>query len=247
MVSESEIQLIDTYSKNLDLQDLGIFWQLTIKTMDDLRIVGNENIALEMYVMQLMHLKNIDQRAKILTESYSNGDSLISKTISPKQSSEPDDTRIKNVYKNQIKSMDQIKTNLQKSPVFQPAVLKYFEIKKFEDIIQITAEEKEVELKYDLERNVNLVGFVPGKINITFNERLNKNFIKILTEKLLKWTGQRWIISLTRDRGDKTFYEKNILDKEKNLQKETNSDLVKDFISAFPGAKLISVTEEDDA
>ena len=247
MISESEIQLIDTYSKNLDLQDLGIFWQLTIKTMDDLRIVGNENIALEMYVMQLMHLKNIDQRAKILTESYSNGDSLISKTISPKQSSEPDDTRIKNVYKNQIKSMDQIKTNLQKSPVFQPAVLKYFEIKKFEDIIQITAEEKEVELKYDLERNVNLVGFVPGKINITFNERLNKNFIKILTEKLLKWTGQRWIISLTRDRGDKTFYEKNILDKEKNLQKETNSDLVKDFISAFPGAKLISVTEEDDA
>ena len=247
MISESEIQLIDTYSKNLDLQDLGIFWQLTIKTMDDLRIVGNENIALEMYVMQLMHLKNIDQRAKILTESYSNGDSLISKTISPKQSSEPDDTRIKNAYKNQIKSMDQIQTNLQKSPVFQPAVLKYFEIKKFEDIIQITAEEKEVELKYDLERNVNLVGFVPGKINITFNERLNKNFIKILTEKLLKWTGQRWIISLTRDRGDKTFYEKNILDKEKNLQKETNSDLVKDFISAFPGAKLISVTEEDDA
>jgi DNA polymerase-3 subunit gamma/tau len=69
MVSESELELIDIYSKNLDSQDLGIFWQLTIKTMDDLRIVGNENLTLEMYVMQLMHLKNIDQREDVPEES----------------------------------------------------------------------------------------------------------------------------------------------------------------------------------
>ena len=45
MISESETQLINEYSKNLDSQDLGLFWQLTIKTMDDLRIVGNENLT----------------------------------------------------------------------------------------------------------------------------------------------------------------------------------------------------------
>ena len=58
-------------------------------------------------------------------------------------------------------------------------------IDTYEDLIQVAAREKEVELKYDLERNVKLVSFVSGKINITFNEKLNKNFIKILTEKLL--------------------------------------------------------------
>ena len=36
----------------IDMQDIGLFWQLTIKTIDDLRIVGNEN-SLEMYIMQL--------------------------------------------------------------------------------------------------------------------------------------------------------------------------------------------------
>jgi DNA polymerase-3 subunit gamma/tau len=80
MVSESELELIDIYSKNLDSQDLGIFWQLTIKTMDDLRIVGNENLTLEMYVMQLMHLKNIDQREDVPEESHSNEEFLLSKT-----------------------------------------------------------------------------------------------------------------------------------------------------------------------
>ena len=119
--------------------------------------------------------------------------------------------------------------------------------KTLEDLIQVTAKEKEVELKYDLERNVNLVSFLPGKINISFNEKLNKNFIKILTERLLKWTGERWIITLSKEQGDKTFYEKNIADKKKKLEKEMNSDLVKDFVSVFPDAKLINVTEEEDA
>ena len=247
MISDSELQLIDAYSKNLNSQDLGIFWQLTIKTIDDLKIVGNENLALEMYVMQLMHLKSIDQREEILNESHSNSDSLSLKKNILSETSVSDDLKIKEVFKNQLKSTDQIKTNLEKNPELKSKTLKSFEIKKFEDLIQITAEEKEVELRYDLERNVNLVSFTPRKINITFNEKLNKNFIKILAEKLLKWTGERWIISLSKDLGEKTFYEKNLAGKNIKLKKEMNSNLVRDFISAFPDAKLTSVTEEEDA
>ena len=247
MISESELQLINTYSNNLDSQDLGIFWQLTIKTMDDLKIVGNENLALEMYVMQLMHLKKIDQREEISIESLTHEESLLKKRTTSIEINEQDDKKIMSVYKNQLKSTDQIKTNPVKSSELQSKILKYLDIKTFEDLIQTTINEKEVELKYDLERNINLVSFTPGKINITFNERLNKNFIKILTEKLLKWTGERWIISLSKEQGEKTFYEKNIADKKNELEKETNSDLVKNFISTFPDAKLISVTEEEDA
>jgi DNA polymerase-3 subunit gamma/tau len=247
MVSESELELIDIYSKNLDSQDLGIFWQLTIKTMDDLRIVGNENLTLEMYVMQLMHLKNIDQREDVPEESHSNEEFLLSKTNTTTEINELDSSQITSVFKNQLKSTDQIKTNPIKKSEPQSETIKYLEIKTFEDLIQIATKEKEAELRYDLERNVNLVSFTSGKINITFNEKLNKNFIKILTEKLLKWTGERWIISLSKDQGHKTFYEKNLIDIENKLKKEMNSDLVKDFVSAFPDAKLISVTEGEDA
>ena len=247
MISESELQLIDSYSKNLDSQDLGIFWQLTIKTMADLRIVGNESLALEMYVMQLMHLKNINQSEEISIESYSNKESLLSKKTTPKEANELEDTNKSSVYKNQLKSTDQIKEKVIKSPVLQFEAPKYSEIKIFEDLVQITTKEKEVERKYDLERNVSLLSFTQGKINITFNEKLNKNFIKILAEKLLKWTGERWIISLSKDQGEKTVYEKNLADKKNKLEKEINSDLVKDFVSVFPDAKLINVTEEEDA
>ena len=52
-------------------------------------------------------------------------------------------------------------------------------------LLKFANKEKEIELKYDLERNVKLVSFNKGKIDISFNENLNKNFIKTLTEKLL--------------------------------------------------------------
>ena len=72
--------------------------------------------------------------------------------------------------------------------------------------IILANKEKEVELKYDLERNVKLVSFNKGKIDISFNEKLNQNFIKNLTEKLLKWTGERWIISLSKNNDAKSLY-----------------------------------------
>ena len=162
-------------------------------------------------------------------------------------SEEQEDKKAKRAYKNQLKSTDQIKTDLAKSPELKSDSANSLVIKTFEDLIQIATKEKEVELKYDLERNVKLVNFAPGKLNITFNEKLNKNFIKILTEKLLKWTGERWIISLSKEQGEETLYERNITNKKNKLAKERDSKAVKDFFAAFPDAKLIDVTEDDDA
>jgi DNA polymerase-3 subunit gamma/tau len=247
MISESEIQLINEYSKNLDSQDLGIFWQLTIKTMDDLRIVGNENLTLEMYVMQLMHLKNIDQKPDSTLGLYSNEELLETKKISTSNNDEQNDKKIKSVYKNQLKNTDQIKTNLEKSPELKSEHLNFLAIKNFEDLIEVATKEKEVELKYDLERNVKLVSFTAGKMNITFNEKLNENFIKILTEKLLKWTGERWIISLSKEQGEETVYEKKLTNNKNNLAQEMNSEVVKNLIATFPDAKLVDVSGDNDA
>ena len=91
------------------------------------------------------------------------------------------------------------------------------------------------------------MSFKNGKIDISFNEKLNKNFIKILTEKLLKWTGERWIISLSKEQGEETIYEKNLTNKKEKISKEMNSQAVKDFLNAFPDAKLVDVTEDNDA
>ena len=245
MISESEIEMINQYAKNVDNQDLGIFWQITIKTMEDIRIVGNENLALEMYVMQLMHVKSIGQED--FTSSINQENISTAKGTSMDLHRDDDDNKVKSVYKNQLKNTEQVKENLAKQPELKSEPIQKNIINTFEDLVKVATNEKEVTLKYDLERNVKLVSFVPGKINITFNEKLNKNFIKILTEKLLKWTGERWIISLSQEEGAKTIFEKTISDKKEKLEEAMKSDVVKKMLSVFPDAKLIDVTKEEDA
>jgi len=245
MISESEIEMINQYAKNVDNQDLGIFWQVTIKTMEDIRIVGNENLALEMYVMQLMHVKSIGQED--FTSSINQENISTAKGTNMDLHRDDDDNKVKSVYKNQLKNTEQVKENLAKQPELKSEPIQKNIINTFEDLVKVATNEKEVTLKYDLERNVKLVSFVPGKINITFNEKLNKNFIKILTEKLLKWTGERWIISLSQEEGAKTIFEKTKSDKKEKLEEAMKSDVVKKMLSVFPDAKLIDVTKEEDA
>ena len=88
------------------------------------------------------------------------------------------------------------------------------------------------------------MSFNKGKIDISFNEKLNKNFIKNLTEKLLEWTGERWIISLSKNNEAKSVYEKKLEDKNDKLAEFKKSQIAKDIESAFPDAKLTNIEED---
>ena len=242
-VSESELQMVDQYSKNIDMQDIGLFWQLTIKTIDDLRIVGNENLTLEMYVMQLIHLKNLEDKKEMTNLNESS--SIETENFSSKKIDESKiESNLSNKAKNQLKSTEQIKTNPIKKINLENRKSK-IEITSFQDLIDLANKEKEIELKYDLERNVKLVSFNKGKIDISFNEKLNKNFIKNLTEKLLNWTGERWIISLSKNLEAKSLYEKNQENQTNKLNEFKKSKIAEELELAFPDAKLIEVKDDD--
>ncbi len=244
-ISEQEIQMIDQFSKNIDMQDIGLFWQLTIKTIDDLRIVGNENLTLEMYIMQLVHLKNLDEKKDVEKESenpFQEEESLKKKKV---VTAEKDlEKSLSNKAKNQLKSTNQIKTSPIQNYSDQNKKSK-IEIVSFQDLINLADKEKEIELKYDLERNVKLVSFNTGKIDISFNEKLNKNFIKNLTEKLLQWTGERWIISLSKNNNAKSIYEQNVDNKNIKIEEFEKSSTAGEIAKAFPDAKLIDIIDED--
>ena len=242
-ISESELKMIDDYSKDIDMQDIGLFWQLTIKTLDDLKIVGNENIVMEMYIMQMVHLKNLDEYKSYNADKNLNNETqqnLLGKKI---EKGDMDD-KLSNQIKNQLKSTDQIKPNPVK--ISGESEKTKIEITSFNDLVDLANKEKEIELKYDLERNVKLVSFNKGKINICFNESLNKNFIKNLTEKLLKWTGERWIITLSKNTEAKSIYEKNQESKNNLIEVFRDSKIAKEIEAAFPDAELIDVQNSEE-
>ena len=92
---------------------------------------------------------------------------------------------LKTTTKDQLRNTDQIKTKPVKSLLNETDKEK-INITSFQDLIDLANKEKEVELKYDLERNVKLVSFNKGKINISFNDKLNQEFYKKFDRETFK-------------------------------------------------------------
>ncbi len=243
ILPEDEINLINQISNGISVHDIGLFWQLTIKTLDDLKIINDEETTLEMFVLQLLHLKNIDSSI----DSEAKNEKVINESLK-KESLKTEDIKDNNSLKvkNQLKNTDQIKTNIIEQPKLKNEKIVKAKIKTFEDVVKLANEENEIELKYDLERNVKLVSFRNGTIDISFNEKLNKNFIKILTEKLFNWTGERWIISLNKKIGDKTIFEKKNESEAHKINEAKNNKKIKMLLETFNDAKIVNVQKDED-
>ena len=162
-------------------------------------------------------------------------------------------TEIKNVNSdlsseaiNQIKNVSQEKKKKPETRIDAKLEKKTI-INSFEQLIQICSQKKEMKLKYELEKNVNLVSFEKNRIEVSFNENLDKDFVKDLSLKLYEWSNERWIITFSKIKG-----EISIKDKEKNkkielVEKAKQSELYNVVISKFSDAELVNVeTKKND-
>ena len=131
------------------------------------------------------------------------------------------------------------------SPKNLPEDIILEKVSSFEELIFLSSRKKEIQLKYDLENNVNLIKFSEGKIDISFNENLDKDFVRNLSKKLLEWTGKRWVITLTKKSGQKTFSELQSDKKKELLDTEKKGEIYKKFKNVFSDVELLEVKKED--
>ena len=210
-------------------------------------IVTNQILSLEMIVMRLVYLKDMPPQDEVVSLINKNAlpnenENMVSKKQIEKKNEKID---IDKNTKEQIKNTIQTKLNVESLDQLEEKNLSKESIASFESLIKLSSKKREIELKYDLERNVNLVKFSNGQIDIGFNENLNKNFVRNLSEKLLEWTGERWIITLTKEIGQKSFLEQLAIKKDKSLEEAKEKESYKKIKDMFPDAELIEIEKKD--
>ena len=114
-------------------------------------------------------------------------------------------------------------------------------INSFDDLLDICNQKKEIKLKYELEKNVNLVKFERNRIEISFNDNLDKDFVKDLSSKLFEWTSERWIITFSKSKGEMSVKEKQRNKKDKLINEVKSSEIYKMVMEKFPDAELVDV------
>ena len=229
-LNDGEFKKILEIAEKTDPQEIILFWQFTIKTIDELEIVSNPNLSVEMFLVRLIYLKGSKIKEDI------NNESLVS---SIKKETVKIDKTVETV--NQIKNVSQedkidpkLETNKKKT-----------EISSFQGLINLCNERKEMKLKYELETNVNLVSFENFRMEISFNDNLDKDFIKELSHKLFEWTGSRWIITLSQKKGEISTKEKDQINQRQIFEQVKKSDIYKKVLEILPDAELIDVKKID--
>ena len=76
---------------------------------------------------------------------------------------------------------------------------------------------------------------------ISFNENLNKNFVKDLSLKLFEWTNLRWIIAFSKQNGKPTIKEVDKINKSQMFSSAEKSKIIKKVEEVFPDVELIDI------
>ena len=240
-LNNEEFEEIELISQNINSEILLLFWQFTIKTLSELEVVSNQNLSMEMFLIRLLYIKE-DKSFDGKDEVDFNNEKYSNNTVKTEQFNlNPDEKNleIKNKTISQIKNFSQEENS--KPEEKTEFKLEKIEIKDFEELIKLCNEKKELKLKYELETNVNLVSFLDQKIELSFNENLDKDFVKDLTFKLHEWTGQRWIIAFSKKIGQLSKKQNLKIEKSKIIEEAKSEDLYKKVQELFPDAELVDI------
>jgi DNA polymerase-3 subunit gamma/tau len=234
-LNDEEFSKIKDISNQVNSEVLILFWQFAISSLEELDIVSNQHLSIEMFLIRLMHLSSIKLN-KNLDQDQSN---KISENHSTKEENE-------NNFQDNSRTVNQIKNIAQEEkqkPEAKPEIKTIDKnlINSFDDLLNVCTSKKEIKLKYELEKNVNLVKFERNRIEISFNDNLDKDFVKDLSSKLYEWTGERWIITFSKSKGEMSVKEKQKNKKDELMNEVKSLEIYKKVMEKFPDAELIDV------
>ena len=232
-LNDEEFSKIKSISNKVESDVLVLFWQFAISSLEELDIVSNQHLSIEMFLIRLMHLQSVKPQKKIELEAEKSVTNEIEKNTNS------------NKIIDQIKNISQEEKNKPQAQTEIKAENKIL-INSFDDLLLVCSEKKEIKLKYELEKNVNLVKFEKNRIEISFNDSLDKDFVKDLSSKLFDWTAERWIITFSKSKGEMSVKEKQLNNKKLLIDEAKSSEAYKNIIENFPDAELIDVKLRKD-
>jgi DNA polymerase-3 subunit gamma/tau len=114
-------------------------------------------------------------------------------------------------------------------------------LNRFEELIALAAEKRDVSLKSALERDVRLVRFEDGQLEIALEPSAAKMLVGDLSKKLHDWTGRRWMVVVSTEQGEPSL-RSQAEERKTQLKSDARSDpLVQAVLTRFPGAEIVEV------
>jgi DNA polymerase III subunit gamma/tau len=267
-LSEDERVRGRDFSQKLSVRVLSRTWQMLLKGIAEVDTATRPVQAAEMLLIRLAHaadLPTLDEALKGLENgSVSAPRPQPSGGARPAGGSQPEAragadaiaSAMMPVSGGPATAMRLVET--QPQPVQPPAPQQFVDntpqpsvpIDSLADIVALADKYRDMQFKILVKNCVRLSSIAPGRLEIGLTDDAPKSLPSDISQRLLNWTGIRWVVTVARDVSGQTVAEAET-ERRDNLVTDARADPdVAAILAAFPGAKItdvrIAVAEQGD-
>lgn len=250
-LAEAERTRGRTFAAALSMRVLSRTWQMLFKGLAEVKEAGKPLAAAEMVLVRIAYaadlptpdevMRDIQQTGAAATAPANGGNAARGPTApryepprgSPRASLAP-----AQLVTAQVPDISTLRA--------EPAVAPTLAIANFPALIALANEKRDILMKSALERDVRLVRFEDGKLEIALEPSARKTIVQDLQRKISEWTGRRWMVVVSSEGGAPTLSSQAAA-KRSELEQGVRADpLVQAVLARFPGAEIVGVRRRED-
>ncbi len=234
-------------ASNLSMASLARTWQILLKGLGEVRMAPSQKQAAEMVLVRLAYTANMPTPEEAINKLSKEKPPVPIGATTPS-------VPVSNPLGNQAMianggggAQAQVtpKPATQLETVIEPQSKSFPVLATFEDVLVLADEMREGKLRTHLISDVRLVNFEQGRIEFSPGPQAPKDLAQSLSAFLKKYSDQRWMVSVSDEKGGNTILEQRKTALE-DLQAEVSKEpLVKAVLKIFPDAILDEIIKED--
>jgi DNA polymerase-3 subunit gamma/tau len=218
-------------AQGLSIPTLTRAWQMLLKGVPEIQHAFNPQLALEMLVIRLLYVSDQPTPGDVLKQLKDGSTVSMGGGI---PSAAPRGTTIMS------RSSAAVATAFS-----EPETQVSAQVNNFTAAVALFSQHREAILQSQIMNFVHLVKFEQGHLSVRLKDGAPHNLIGQMSDKLSQWTGQRWVVSTSREAGEATLAEVQQNQQQSVMAEIKAHPVVSDVLKAFPGAKIINVRSRD--
>jgi DNA polymerase-3 subunit gamma/tau len=234
------------FAERLSLRVLSRAWQMLLKGISEVEAAGRPRAAAEMVLVRMAYAADLptpDEVIRSLAGGEGGGTGGVAASANGSSSRRSDPPRAE-----ALRSVPQ-RSALAAQPAGQPAAsaaeAQALVISRFEEVIALAAQKRDLGIKAALERDVRLVRCEDGRLEVKLEKSASNTLVNDLARKLSLWTNRRWMVVVSAEEGQPTVKAQNEA-RQVELKTGVQADpLVQAVLARFPGAEIVGVREAE--
>ncbi len=243
-VTAEEAKRLKELAEKLTVPQLARTWQLMLKALAEVQAAPDAAAATEMAMIRIAYAAELPPTDQLVRSAGTGAPAPTTPARGVSGSSPPPSPPPLRMSGRSEPATARSEPTMSVAPAAAQAAPRAA-LQSFADIVALAREHREVRLVYALEHWVHLVRFERGRLELRLDPAAPPALPGELSDKLAKWAGERWVVSVSSATGEPSIAERKDAEDQARRASAAQDPLLKAAMAAFPGAKIVAVRDRD--